>query len=61
MVKKLAANAGDMGSILGLGRSPGRRNRNPLHYSYLEHPMDRGAWQATVYAVAKSQILTDID
>ena len=42
-------NAGDLGSIPGLGRSPGEGNGNPLQYSYLENPMDRGAWQATVH------------
>ena len=44
MVKNPLANAGDMGSILGSGRSPGERNGNPLRYSCLENPMDRGAW-----------------
>ena len=39
----------------GLGRSPGEGNGNPLQYSYLENPMDRGAWQATVHRVAKSR------
>ena len=39
----LAINAGDLGSIPGLGRSPGEGNGNPLQYSYLENPMDRGA------------------
>ena len=39
-----AADAGDTGSILGLGRSPGKANGNPLRYSCLEYPMDRGAW-----------------
>ena len=43
------------GSIPGSGRCPGGGNGNPLHYSCLEHPMDRGAWRATVQAVAKSQ------
>ena len=42
MVKNLPANAGDMGSISGLGRSPGKGNGNPLKYSFLENPMDRG-------------------
>ena len=42
-----------MGSIPGLGRSPGVRNGNPLQYSCLGNPMDRGAWQATVHGVAK--------
>ena len=58
MVKNLPANAGDirdMGSIPGLGRFPGIGNGNPLQYSCLENPMDRGAWWATVHRVAKSQ------
>ena len=42
----------DLGSIPGLGRSPGEGNGNPLQYSWLEKPMDRGAWQATVHRVA---------
>ena len=46
--KESACNAGDLGSIPGSGRSPGEGNGNPLHYSCLENPMDRGAWQATV-------------
>ena len=46
-VKNLPANAGDLGSIPGLGRSPGEGNGNPLPFSCLENPMDRGAWQAT--------------
>ena len=53
--KKNACNAGDLGSIPGLGTSPGEGNGNPLQYSCLENPMDRGAWQATVYGVAKSR------
>ena len=48
-------NAGDVGLIPGSGRSPEGGNGNPLQYSCLENPMDRGAWQATVHAVAKSQ------
>ena len=48
-------NAGDLGSIPGSGRSPGEGNGNPLQYYCLENPMDRGAWQATVHGVAKSQ------
>ena len=44
MVKASAYNAGDLGSIPGLGRSPGEGNGNPLQYSCLENPMDRGAW-----------------
>ena len=54
-VKASACNAGDLGSIPGLGRSPGEGNGNPLQYSCLENPMDRGAWQGTVHGVAKSQ------
>ena len=46
--------AGDMSSIPGSGRSPGEGNGNPLQYSCLENPMDRGAWQAIVSGVAKS-------
>ena len=54
-------NAGDPGSIPGLGRSPGERNGNPLQYSWLENPMDRGAWWATVPGVAKSRTqLSDV-
>ena len=48
-------NPGDPDLIPGLGRSPGERNGNPLQYYCLENPMDRGAWQATVHGVAKSQ------
>ena len=58
MVKNLSAKAGDVrdaGSIPGSGGSPGRRHGNTLQYSCLENSMDRGAWQATVDAVAKSQ------
>ena len=54
--KKSACNAGDPGSILGSGRSPGRGCGNPLQYSCLENTMDRGAWRATVHEVAKSRI-----
>ena len=53
--KESACNAGDLGSISGLGRSPGEGNSSPLQYSCLENPMDRGAWWATVHAVSKSQ------
>ena len=45
----------DMGLILGSGRSPGEGHGNPLQYSCLGNPMDRGAWWATVHRVAKSQ------
>ena len=54
MVKVSACNAGDLGSIPGLGRSPGEGNGNPLQYSCLENPMDRGASWATVHGVAES-------
>ena len=47
----------DMGSIPGLGRSPGEGNGNPLQYSCLESPMDKGAWQETVHGGLKSQTL----
>ena len=55
MVKKSACNAGDPGLIPGLGVSLGEGNCNPLQYSCLGNPMDRGAWCATVHGVAKSQ------
>ena len=48
MVKNQPANAGDAGSLLGSGRSPGVGNGDPLQYSCLGNPMDRGTWQATV-------------
>ena len=57
VVKNLPANARDirdLGLIPGSRRSPGGRNGNPLQYSCLENPMDRGAWQAIVHAVVKS-------
>ena len=53
--KASACNAGDPGSIPGLGRSPGEGNGNPLQYSCLENPMNRGAWWVTVHGVSKSQ------
>ena len=53
--KESTCNVGDTGLVLGLG-NPGEGNGNPLQYSCLENPMDRGAWQATVLRVAKSQI-----
>ena len=52
--KESACNAGDVGLILGLGRSPGGGHGNALQCSCLENPMDRGAWQATVHWVTKS-------
>ena len=55
VVKNLLAKAGDMGSIPGLGRSPGEGNGTPLQYSCLENPMDGGAWWAAVHRVARSQ------
>jgi len=58
VVKNLPANAGDSrdwGLIPGSGRSPGRGNVNPLQYSCLGNPMNRGAWWAAVHGVAKSQ------
>ena len=57
MVKNLPANAGDTrdaGSIPGSGRSPGGKHGNPLQYSRLESPIDRGAWQAALHGVAES-------
>ena len=54
-VKASARNAGDLGSIPGLGRSPGGGHGIPLQYSCLENPMDRGACWATVHGVAKNQ------
>ena len=47
-------DAGDLGSVPEVGRSPGEGNGNPFQYSCLENPMDRGAWQATVLGVAQS-------
>ena len=58
MVKNLSYNAGcikDLSLIPGLGRSPGGGHGNPLQYSCLENPMDRGTWQAIVHSVAKSR------
>ena len=52
--KESACNAGDLGSIPGLGRSFGEGNGNPLQYSCLENSMDRGAWRATIHGVTKS-------
>ena len=59
VVKNQPANAGDIrdtGSISELGRSPGEGYSNPLQYSCLENPMDRGAWRATIRRVAKTRI-----
>ena len=52
--KKSACNTGDVGSIPGLGRSPGKGNGNPLHYSCLDNFMDRRAWRATIHGFAKA-------
>ena len=54
-VQNPPTNARDTTSILGSGRPPGDGNGNPLQSSYLENPMDGGAWRATVHGVAKSQ------
>ena len=51
VVKESAYNAGDLGSIPRLGRSPGEVQGNPLQFSCLENPMDRGAWRATFHGV----------
>ena len=53
--KESAYNTEDPGSIHGLGKSPGERNGNPLQYSCLENPMDRGAWRATLHGITKSR------
>ena len=53
--KESACSVEDLGLTPGLGRSSGEGNGNPLQYSCLENPMDRGAWRATVHGVAKSQ------
>ena len=55
VVKNLPVNAGDSGLILGLGRSPGEGNDNPLQHPCLENFMDRGAWQAIVHGITKSR------
>ena len=54
VVKILPANAGNVGSLPGLGRSPGKGNGNQFQYSCLGNSMDRGAWQAVVHGVTKS-------
>ena len=53
--KESACNVGDLVSIPGSGRSPGEGNGNPLQYSCLGNPKERGAWQATLHGAAKSQ------
>ena len=57
IIKNQPTNAGDVGDmdlISGIERSPGGRHGNPLQYSFLENPMDRGAWQFTVYRVTQN-------
>ena len=58
VIKNPSAGTGDVGSILGLGRSLGEGNGNPFQYSCLRSHMDRGAWQATVHGVAKESDTT---
>ena len=58
VVKNSPANAGDGGSIPGLGRSPGEGNNNPPQNACLGNPMDRGGWRAIVYRVAKELAMT---
>ena len=63
LVENLRANTGDlrdMGSVPGLGRSHEGGHGNPLQFSYLENPMDRAAWRATVHRVTKSQGMTEV-
>ena len=59
VVKNPPAFAGDVDLILGLGRSPGGGNGNPLQYSCLENSTDRGTWRATVHRVAKELYMTE--
>ena len=59
LVKSLPANAGDAASVPGLGRFPREESGNPLQYSYLGSPMDRGACQATVHGVSKESDMTE--
>ena len=62
MAKNPPANAGDLGSIPGLARSPGEGNSNPLQHSCLGNPMDRVVWWATVHGVSKNQMqLNNLD
>ena len=58
VVKNLPANVGNLGLIPGSGRSPGEGNGNPLQYSCLGNPMDRGAWRAIGHGVAKELDMT---
>ena len=59
MVKNLPANAGDAGSIPGIGRCPGERNGNPLQCSCLRNPLDSGAWWTTVHGIVKVSDTTE--
>ena len=59
MVKNPPANARDVSLVSGSGRCPGEGKGDPLQYSYLGNPMDRGAWQATVYGVTKESDMTE--
>ena len=61
LVAQAAYNAGDPGSVPGLGRSPGEGNSKPLQDSGLENPMDRGAWWAVVPGIRKSWALSESD
>ena len=58
VVKNLPANAEDTGLIPGAERSPGEENGNPLQYSCLGNPMDRGVWRAAVHGVEKESVMT---
>ena len=58
MVKSLPANVEDMGSIPGLGKSPGEGNSSPLQYSCLGNPMDRGAWRVIVHGIEQESDMT---
>ena len=57
MAKNLPRKQKDLGLIPGSGRSPGEGNGNPLQYSCLENPMDRGAWWATVHGILQAKLL----
>ena len=57
--KVSACSVGDLGSIPGLGRSPGEGNGNPLQYACLENPMDRGVWYVTVHGGCKESDMTE--
>ena len=58
VVKNLPANVGDLGSIPGLGRSPGEENGKQLQHSFLGNPMGRGVWWATVHGAHKEPVMT---